>query len=250
MEIRLETLCQCEMHASCKFMGTYRGQRWGMGLWERGACPRTSKKGIRADNCNLEGDCEQSKNLQPRWVQWVCVLCLAWALMSACNLLRSVSDISTRSYESISQHICKFKTRAVFRSSLAYVNIPEICNENVSLMMTVVRVRQVVKPWPAVFVLLCITPPPPQCQSKVSPQLTCHHSTTVSNKYISITVIHLSCQGRVVHSGVRLSVGSSSILKLLKSQVWQTGFPCRACQLLSAVMFSSCWWSARAHTAL
>lgn len=150
--------------------------------------------------------------------------------MSACNLLRSVSDISTRSYESISQHICKFKTRAVFRSSLAYVNIPEICNENVSLMMIVVRVRQVVKPWPAVFVLLCITPPPPQCQSKVSPQLTCHHSTTVSNKYISITVIHLSCQGRVVHSGVRLSVGSSSILKLLKSLVWQTGFPCRACQ--------------------
>lgn len=42
-------------------------------------------------------------------------------------------------------------------------------------------------------------------------------------------------------------VGSSCILRLLKTLVWQAAFPRRACQLPSPIMFSSCWWNAKAY---
>lgn len=42
-------------------------------------------------------------------------------------------------------------------------------------------------------------------------------------------------------------VGSSCVLRLLKTLVWQAAFPCRACHLPSPIMFSSCWWNAKAY---
>lgn len=50
-----------------------------------------------------------------------------------------------------------------------------------------------------------------------------------------------------MRSEVWLSVGSSCVFRLLKTLLWQAGFPCRACQLPGLIMFPSCWLRAKAY---
>lgn len=82
----------------------------------------------------------------------------------------------------------------------------------------------------------------------VSLHFTCCHIPALCNNYISITIL-FACHAKAEWSSLRC--GEFLYFKTIKREKLpvrrQAAFPCRACQLLSPIMFSSCWWNAKAY---